>query len=644
LVRSSIGWGRKELDHAFTKLRCSHLAYSLRLSNDQEIIPIISSNGIYFEKRLHEHLGYYSIPDSRFDPAELAFCLEGLLVQDRHSISARVVERVFEVLSEYQEVHPYWRPLFPFIGTERGMALFPISVEVANSLLRSCIYLDGDALYGTHFEKFAPRFTRYADWLQARVIRGALDTGARYTGWHSEHVGEPGTIHLWETSQVALYLMHYAALLQEHGARAALVASRFSVTNPAKKYPSGASIDADEVPATYWQNFVESQKEPMASLSVESPYRVLARVRSLYVAPRSADTVVPERYAILLYGPPGTGKTSFAEDLAAALGWRLVTITVSDFLAGGAAEVEARSKAIFDILNEQSKTVILMDELDSFLLDRDSKRYSEQEGIFQFMTPGMLTKLKNLRDRQGPIFIIATNYAERIDDAIKRRGRIDDQFVVLPYDSVARKTLLSNRFDEQREKKVIAFGFDDVPDERKSEILKHTALHSRGEINQAIDNAFVEFVNEGSGETNINRIGELLITQIDLIKPAITLVGYKTRLNGSDGLDNDIPIEEFLLLVFLIAESERDITQGEKSAIDAALNKMGWGNLSPGEIVESIRVQGNIGDRTIAERIGAALRKWRFVEAGKEPKPETENPNPVPERLTESQHDDAIVP
>jgi len=34
----------------------------------------------FFETRLHEQLSFSSIPDSRFDPAELAFCLEGLLV------------------------------------------------------------------------------------------------------------------------------------------------------------------------------------------------------------------------------------------------------------------------------------------------------------------------------------------------------------------------------------------------------------------------------------------------------------------------------------------------------------------------------------------------------------------------------------
>lgn len=37
----------------------------------------------FFESRLHEQLSFSSIPDSRFDPADLAFCLEGLLICPR---------------------------------------------------------------------------------------------------------------------------------------------------------------------------------------------------------------------------------------------------------------------------------------------------------------------------------------------------------------------------------------------------------------------------------------------------------------------------------------------------------------------------------------------------------------------------------
>src|SRR5262249_5374893 len=146
--------------------------------------------------------------------------------------------------------------------------------------------------------------------------------------------------------------------------------------------------------------------------------------------------------SILLYGPPGSGKTTIAEQMAAHLGRRLIIITVSDFLAGGAAEVEARAKQIFEVLLEQQNVIILLDEIDQFLLDRNGDDYKKQQGIFQFMTPGMLTKLQDLKDAKRSIFIVGTNYAERIDSAIKRQGRIEDRHLLNIPDSEQRRRLV----------------------------------------------------------------------------------------------------------------------------------------------------------------------------------------------------------
>src|SRR5690349_767741 len=51
----------------------------------------------------------------------------------------------------------------------------------------------------------------------------------------------------------------------------------------------------------------------------------------------------PKNFSILLYGPPGTGKSSLAQNLANVLGMRMITVTVSDFLGSGGANVEARA-------------------------------------------------------------------------------------------------------------------------------------------------------------------------------------------------------------------------------------------------------------------------------------------------------------
>src|SRR5262245_6424290 len=54
----------------------------------------------------------------------------------------------------------------------------------------------------------------------------------------------------------------------------------------------------------------------------------------------------------------------------------------------------------------------------------------------------MLTKIKDLRSAERSIFIIATNFEERIDGAIKRPGRIDRKYLVVPPDWGRREAIV----------------------------------------------------------------------------------------------------------------------------------------------------------------------------------------------------------
>ncbi len=71
---------------------------------------------------------------------------------------------------------------------------------------------------------------------------------------------------------------------------------------------------------------------------------------------------------------------------------------------------------------EQVEAVILLDEIDRLILDRDSKLYSKQGDMFQVRTPGMLPKLKDLRGQKRSIFIIATHSGPVHTKSIVRRG------------------------------------------------------------------------------------------------------------------------------------------------------------------------------------------------------------------------------
>lgn len=377
----------------------------------------------FFESGLHEQLSFSTIPDSRFDPAELAFCLEGLLICAREAVDPFLFERVLAVLTAEQETSAYWRPNRPFISRPTGEIFLPLSVEGANSLLRSIEILDGKKLYGTFAARAVPMFRRFWQWLRARKLEiNAL--GTTCVGWHSEHINEAGVIHSWDTSQVVEFLVAFRKLLQRHIARETLVLSGVKIDEP----------KSDKRWATITAKF-----EPLTDETIA--LRIFDRVNTDFVMPWN-DHAPSKNYSMLLHGPPGTGKTTIARSIAEALGFRLIAVTVSDFLGGGGALVEARAKAIFQMLEAQSDCVILFDEIDAFLLDRDSEHYRRQDTLFQFLTPGMLTKINDLHDAARSIFIIATNYANRIDPAIKRPGRIDRQYLLLQPDLEKRKAIV----------------------------------------------------------------------------------------------------------------------------------------------------------------------------------------------------------
>jgi hypothetical protein len=425
LVKPGELWRPPAADHrpilnAVIPLRVVQALKSLRLPGQE-----LTHYRRYFEVTLHEHLSFSSIPDSRFDPGELTFALEGLLLSHPDAVDVSLFQRTLDVLAQAQKVNAFWRPNKPFIATAKGLSLFPVSVEVANSLLRSCEIYDRDKIYETVSSLAIGLFRRYWQWLRARTIRLRVND-IDYVGWGSEHVNDATLIHVWETSQVLEFLIAYRRMLDSYVGRQTLILSRFNL--------KPVSLPAQPPD---WADII-SVYEPVTCLGED--YQVYRRIGVDFVAGWIRQDRV--NYSMLLYGPPGTGKTTLAENIAKALRYRIINISVSDFLAEGSAAIEARAKAIFDVLNSQRSCVVLLDEIDQLVLDRDSARYSEQQDVFQFMTPGMLTKLNDLRATERVIFIIATNYANRIDSAIKRPGRIDRQYLVLPPDRGARRRIL----------------------------------------------------------------------------------------------------------------------------------------------------------------------------------------------------------
>ena len=425
----------------------------------------------FFELRLHQHLSFKSIPDSRFDPAELVFCLEGMLLSKPSSISDEILHRVFEVLGEAQDITPCWRPVNPIYATHQGQIFLPLSIEVGMSLLNIFDKIDGDSKPQSYFAKYLPMLQRYFRWLKAQEKTIKFKDGDLFhevSGWESEHVGNEGVIHIWQTALILDYLASYAKLLKKHIAKQYLICSGLSVqyneyiqkgkrcifsnSNPFPEYLSVSDFSYN-VPKFVFEKFMLSRKSKSCNLNCAHEVDCCSEnncpVSFFCIGMKQDKTKGKAKFSLLLYGPPGTGKSFFTKEIARCLNWKHITVTPSDFLDNGSAEIEARAKAIFACLMEQEDAVILFDEIDQFILDRDSKRYREQTDVFKLLTPGMLPKFQDLRDNAKCIFVIATNYAERIDPAIVRLGRVDVKIPLMPPSWKMRKSMCMEELTEK---------------------------------------------------------------------------------------------------------------------------------------------------------------------------------------------------
>ena len=294
------------------------------------------------------------------------------------------------------------------------------------------------------------------------------------------------------------------------------------------------------------------------------------RINEYYVRPRKTGSDGEIHYSILLYGPPGTGKSWMTEELAKALGYAYLPLSPSDFVAGGPGQVEARATAIFAALQEQRQTVILLDELDRLLLDRDAPLYSRQEDIFQFMTPGMLTKLKELRDVEGPVFVIATNYVERIDRAAQRFGRIDDRLLILPPDLDSRIQKLDTFLEGERRAGVV--DSDDI-----IAFARATALYTHTEL--------MYLVQRGREAATSGNLKDALATAAK-DQPNVGVASYQTRfrkgvealtgerVNPSDFPTVQEPFEEFLFMAWLWLQVDTNtIADGHRGWISDVIDE-----------------------------------------------------------------------
>jgi SpoVK/Ycf46/Vps4 family AAA+-type ATPase len=116
--------------------------------------------------------------------------------------------------------------------------------------------------------------------------------------------------------------------------------------------------------------------------------------------------------SLCLHGPPGSGKTALAEHMALVLQRPLMVRRASDLMGKYVGETEQHLAAMFAEAQAE-QALLLLDEADSFLLDRQSAQRPHEVSEVNEMLQGM--------ERFQGIFVCTTNLMERLDAAALRR-------------------------------------------------------------------------------------------------------------------------------------------------------------------------------------------------------------------------------
>lgn len=119
---------------------------------------------------------------------------------------------------------------------------------------------------------------------------------------------------------------------------------------------------------------------------------------------------------ILLYGTQGTGKSSMASAIANYLHCGLITIDCTTFQNLNTAEVAESINA------DDDRYVVLLDEIDSIFGKRDD---AETDDIKNKRISKLLTFLDSPQSPNNVIFVATTNFYDRLDKAVLRKGRFD---------------------------------------------------------------------------------------------------------------------------------------------------------------------------------------------------------------------------
>lgn len=162
----------------------------------------------------------------------------------------------------------------------------------------------------------------------------------------------------------------------------------------------------------YWQILYKNKKY-VDSFVYDKKYEVLNIIKDFY---NKYDWYIkkgiPYKKGLLLSGPPGTGKSTFVSILASELNLNIYYCNLSD------------KRIVNDLIKHigkiRPKSIVLLEDIDCLFLTKDRETNNNNESLST-----LLNVLDGVNSSDGVIYILTTNYIDKIDKALIRPGRID---------------------------------------------------------------------------------------------------------------------------------------------------------------------------------------------------------------------------
>ena len=157
---------------------------------------------------------------------------------------------------------------------------------------------------------------------------------------------------------------------------------------------------------------------------------------------------IPRLHSFFFIGPPGCGKTYIVEAFAHELmeqNYKYISLTGSDILSRYVGDAEKIVSRMFQEAEENAPCILFVDEIDGVCKNRSLPNLPEHAAT---LTTAFLEGFNRINERKDPktiIFIGATNYPGKVDNAMMDRVEL----IRVPFpDRGAREHAIRRQFKE----------------------------------------------------------------------------------------------------------------------------------------------------------------------------------------------------